>query len=208
MIKVEITTETIERANSYVDLLTKTEFAKYVSQRMFDSLKVTADDGKNGGKVLPSLNKLNAGLRKRYLMGAFVKLYLMQDYDPVEGDDALMSQDDYDNYAGSHIFNEMNRLKSNSAIRDKVFDILSDFKELTEIVDTETEGILAALNDPVSRIYMTLTQMATPEEISGLLDDINSKRDEIDDYIKTMKEGVIPGAEEIEQKPEDGKKKE
>ena len=175
------------------------EFARYVSQRVFDSLKVTAEN--NGeSKVLPSLNKLNQGLRKRYLMGAFVKLYLQQEYIPVEGDEWLMAQDDYDNYAGSHIFNEMNRLKSNSIIRDKVFDILSDYKELTEIVDTEAEGMLNGLNDPVSRIYMAFTQMLKPEEVSGMLKDINEKKDEIDQYIKDMKDGMLAGKPDGEKK--------
>lgn len=183
MIKYEITAELIEKANDYVPLAGKEAFAKYASVKCFDTLKVTAQKNNNDMSVMPNLSKVNTALRNRYLMGAFVSLYLRQKFDPVEGDEFLMSQDEYDNYAGSHIFNEMNRLKSNSVIRDKVFDILSDFKELTAMLDAEIEGTLFALNDTVSRLFMAFTQIMEPQAVEQMLNDINSTKDEIEQYI-------------------------
>ena len=197
MIKQEITAETIEQANSYVPLLKKAEFAKYAAQRCMIGLNVTADDGLGHERAMPSLNKVDPALRSRYLMSAFVKLYLRNgNFIPVENDEILMSQDEYDNYAGSHIFNEMNRLKSNNSIRNKVFDILSDFKELTAMFDAELNGMLYALNDPVARIYMAFTQMMNPEEVSQMLSDINTKKGEIEQFISEMNSNAEEQTEE------------
>ena len=137
---------------------------------------------------MPSMYKINAALKSRYLLGAFLKLYLKEEYVPVEGDEWLLSQDDYDNYKSGHLFNEMNRFKSNNEIRDKVFDILSDFKELTTMFEEELEGSLLALNDVVSRIYMAFTEMVTPDQVSEMLNDINQSKDEIEQYIAEHKE--------------------
>lgn len=188
MIPYKFTAETIINAESYVPLAKKVEFINYASERCFTSLKITSNPETAQAKVMPSMYKINAALKSRYLLGAFLKLYLKEEYVPVEGDEWLLSQDDYDNYKSGHLFNEMNRFKSNNEIRDKVFDILSDFKELTTMFEEELEGSLHALNDVVSRIYMAFTEMVTPDQVSEMLNDINQSKDEIEQYIAEHKE--------------------
>lgn len=188
MIPYKFTAETIINAESYVPLAKKVEFINYASERCFTSLKITSNPETAQAKVMPSMYKINAALKSRYLLGAFLKLYLKEEYVPVEGDEWLLSQDDYDNYKSGHLFNEMNRFKSNNEIRDKVFDILSDFKELTTMFEEELAGSLHALNDVVSRIYMAFTEMVTPDQVSEMLNDINQSKDEIEQYIAEHKE--------------------
>lgn len=183
MIPYTVTNETIIKAESYVPLAKKIEFVNYASERCFTSLKITSNPETAQSKVMPSMFKVNSALKNRYLMGAFVKLYLKEEYVPVEGDEYLMSQDDYDNFKCGHIFNELNRLKSNAELRDKVFDILYDYKELTTMFEEEVNGSLNAMNDTVSRIYMAFTDMLTPEQVSDMVKDINSSKDEIEQYI-------------------------
>ena len=188
MIPYKFTAETIINAESYVPLAKKVEFINYASERCFTSLKITSNPETAQAKVMPSMYKINAALKSRYLLGAFLKLYLKEEYVPVEGDEWLLSQDDYDNYKSGHLFNEMNRFKSNNEIRDKVFDILSDFKELTTMFEEELAGSLHALNDVVSRIYIAFTEMVTPDQVSEMLNDINQSKDEIEQYIAEHKE--------------------
>lgn len=190
MITYKFTAETIINAESYVPLEKKVEFINYASERCFTSLKITSNPETAQAKVMPSMYKINAALKSRYLLGAFLKLYLKEEYVPVEGDEWLLSQDDYDNYKSGHLFNEMNRFKSNNEIRDKVFDILSDFKELTTMFEEELAGSLHALNDVVSRIYMAFTEMVTPDQVSEMLNDINQSKDEIEQYIDEHKEEI------------------
>ena len=130
-------------------------------------------------------------------MSAFVKMYLNEEYVPVEGNEWLMSQDDYNNYKSGHIFNEMNRFKSNNEIRDKIFDILSDYKELVTMFEQEIEGSLKAMNDPVSRVYMLFTELMTPTQVSQMLDDITAQKDEIERFVAEQKKA----AEEAEGEP-------
>lgn len=183
MIPYKFTAETIVNAESYVPLAKKLEFINYAAERCYTSLRITSNPETAQAKVMPSMYKVNAALKSRYLMGAFIKLYLKEDYIPVEGDEWLMSQDDYDNFKSGHLFNEMNRFKSNNEIRDKVFDILSDYKELTTMFEEELLGSLNALNDVVSRIYMAFTDMLTPEQVTDMINDINHSKDELEQYI-------------------------
>ena len=196
MIPYKFTAETIVNANSYVPLATKLEFINYAAERCYTSLRITSNPETAQAKVMPSMYKVNAALKSRYLMGAFLKLYLKEEYIPVEGDEWLMSQDDYDNFKSGHLFNEMNRFKSNNEIRDKVFDILSDYKELTTMFEEELLGSLNALNDVVSRIYMAFTDMLTPEQVTEMINDINHSKDELEQYIAERKQEEAAAEEE------------
>lgn len=195
MIPYKITPETISKANSYAPLAKKLEFVQYAAERCFTALNITASLNDMQTKTMPSMYKINTGLKSRYLMGAFLKLYLNEEYIPVEGDEWLLAQDDYDNYRSGHIFNEMNRLKSNNDIRDKVFDILSDFKELTAMLEEDLSESLTAMNDPVSRIYMTFTEMLAPEQVKQMLEDISAQKDEIEHFIAETKAEAAEAAE-------------
>lgn len=196
MIPYKITAETIVNANSYVPLAQKLEFINYAAERCYTSLRITSNPETAQAKVMPSMYKVNAALKSRYLMGAFIKLYLKEEYIPVEGDEWLMSQDDYDNFKSGHLFNEMNRFKSNNEIRDKVFDILSDYKELTTMFEEELLGSLNALNDVVSRIYMAFTDMLTPEQVTDMINDINHSKDELEQYIAERRQEEAAAEEE------------
>lgn len=196
MIPYKFTAETIVNANSYVPLAKKLEFINYAAERCYTSLRITSNPETAQAKVMPSMYKVNAALKSRYLMGAFLKLYLKEEYIPVEGDEWLMSQDDYDNFKSGHLFNEMNRFKSNNEIRDKVFDILSDYKELTTMFEEELLGSLNALNDVVSRIYMAFTDMLTPEQVTDMINDINHSKDELEQYIAERKQEEAAAEEE------------
>ena len=196
MIPYKFTAETIVNAESYVPLAKKLEFINYAAERCYTSLRITSNPETAQAKVMPSMYKVNAALKSRYLMGAFLKLYLKEEYIPVEGDEWLMSQDDYDNFKSGHLFNEMNRFKSNNEIRDKVFDILSDYKELTTMFEEELLGSLNALNDVVSRIYMAFTDMLTPEQVTDMINDINHSKDELEQYIAERKQEEAAAEEE------------
>ncbi len=198
MIPFKITPETIEKASSYASLADKIEFINYATERSFTSLNIVANPDVPQARVMPNMFKVNTGLKNRYLMGAFLKLYLHEEYTPVEGDEWLLSQDDYDNYRSGHIFNEMNRFKSNNEIRDKVFDILSDYKELTTMFEEELKGSLNAMNDVVSRIYMSFAEMLTPGQVEQMLNDINAQKEEIEQYMAEAKAEAEAEAEKEE----------
>lgn len=187
MIPYEITEETIKNATSYVPALEKERFIQYAASRCFITLNISALPNNSSKKAMPAMYKINTLTKNRYLMGALAKLYLHEDYIPIKDDEWLMSLDDYDNFKSGHIFNALNRFKSNNEIRDKVFDLMSDFKELTMMLEEELEETSKALNDSVSRIYMMLCEMLSPQEMENMLKTLEEKTSELESYMESKK---------------------
>lgn len=174
-----VTEEMINAANDYVPVSEKAAIAEEIAEKCFDKLNVTV-----GGNVLPPMYKESSMLKNRYLMGAFVKLYLGIDFESEETDRLLMSASDYDKYAGAHIFNQMERMKSKAALRDKCFDIMGDYKILEKTVNTEVYAMLNAMNDFLGRAVLHIGTMATPEAVQEALSQLGSIKEELAEYGK------------------------
>lgn len=110
----------------------------------------------------------NPAMRWRYMMGVLLNFYLGMDFEPVEGEKWLMSQDDYDRAAAKHPMNELERMKSDAGARNAVFDLLRDYKDLDRLVGNEIAARIAAYNDLLPRLVELLTMTATPEALGQL----------------------------------------
>ena len=182
----KLTEEGLLAARDYVPLMEKAAFAAECAGRCFDRMEVRVE----GGQVLPYF-KENVERRSRYLMGGFVKLYLGEDFEPVEGETYLMSADDYDRWAGGHIFNQIDRMKGKGPnLRDKAFDLLADYRDLEKMLKTEIYGMLQAMNDPVSRFQDLAAQSMTPEAVQKTLDDLKEARSAFDAAFQQRKDGA------------------
>ena len=73
----------------------------------------------------------------------------------VEHEDGMLTEAEYDRYAGSHLTNQIERLKkiggANEAVRNRCFDLLSDYRDLERRMNAELFGLLTAQNDAVQR---------------------------------------------------------
>lgn len=110
----------------------------------------------------------NPAMRWRYMMGVLLNFYLGMDFEPVEGEKWLMSQDDYDRAAAKHPMNELERMKSDTGARNAVFDLLRDYKDLDRLVGNEITARIASYNDLLPRLVELLTMTATPEALGQL----------------------------------------
>lgn len=110
----------------------------------------------------------NPAMRWRYMMGVLLNFYLGMDFEPVEGEKWLMSQDDYDRAAAKHPMNELERMKSDAGARNAVFDLLRDYKDLDRLVGNEIAARITAYNDLLPRLVELLTLTATPEALGQL----------------------------------------
>ena len=146
MDKKILTKEMIQEAEDYTPNAFKKAWCGETAPKCFDRLAITAD-----GEPMPPMYMVNEGLKKRYLMTVFVKGYLKQECEPDSGDEALMSEADYDRWAGSHVFCQMERLKKDKDICDKCYDMLYDFRELDKRLSAQISGLLNAQNDFVQR---------------------------------------------------------
>ena len=171
--KVYITENDLRNANTYVPLMEKVAFVDACATGCFDRLTITPDG--SIGAALPYMYKENSQIKSRFLMGALVKLYLGKDFEPVEGTEFLMSADDYDRWAGAHIFNQIERMKGKGVeLRDIAFDLLHDFKDLEKRMNGEIYGLLQAQNDVVSRFQILLTAQTSPEAFAAQRADLDA----------------------------------
>ena len=152
---------------TYLPLAKKTEIAEHIGARAMVRYRSTVE---YGDEVLfdPVLYGEDSAMRARYLLGVLLGLYLGIDFEPVEGEEYLLSEDDYDRAASLHPLNTLERMKSDAKARDAVFDLLRDFKELERMVNAELSANLAARNDLLPRLLGVLTATASPAALGRL----------------------------------------
>jgi len=188
----KLTEEDIRNANAYVPLATKMEFVRYVAERCFDQLEISTNNGgKDKNSPLPSCYKVNTDKKTRYLMAALVGLYLGKKFKREEEktehnpdpDKWLMAIDEYDIYAGGHIFDQLNRMKNNVELRDKCFDIQADYSDLKYRLESDIKGLLGAMNDSASRLMAYIELASSPDEIKKAMDAMTENQEMLDQYL-------------------------
>ena len=152
---------------TYIHLTEKQKIAEHIASGSLVRYRSTVG---YGGEELfdAAVTAEDVPTRWRYMMGVLFKFYLRIEFQPVEGEDYLMAADDYDRAASIHVLNALERMKSDMGARDKVFDLLRDYKDLERMVSVELNAQLAARNDLLPRILHVLTQTATPAALANL----------------------------------------
>ncbi len=187
--KITITGKMLEEARDYVPLAEKEAWVAENAPKVFDKLQITA-----GNEPMPPMYMVNAALKSRYLMAALARLYF--NVDPSVGcadsslskeepneDKWLMTVAQYDRWAGSHIFNQLERMKRDSGFRIKAFDLLADYKDLEKRFSTQISGLLAVQNDPVIRQSELSSAMVKelPQVMQAIKDYQDAKQGEMND---------------------------
>lgn len=169
--KIILTAEMIQAAKDYIPVVIKESWVNDCAEKCFNRLSITAD-----GEELPPMYMVNDSLKARYLMAAFVGLYLQEKYVSDEKDPMLMCEEDYDKWAGSHVFNQIERMKREPDVRDKCFDLLYDYRMLEKRFHSAIIGLLTVQNDPVIRQNeMMANQMKALPELLGQLKELQEK---------------------------------
>lgn len=180
----EITKEVMLQAEDYLPLGKKWEIANRIANFCVTSISYRLEVG--GIPVdVPDYHGRNTALRERFLLGVLFRFYLGIGFDPVEGEEYLVSLDDYDRAAKLHPMNALERFKSDPETREKVFDLLRDYKSFCEMVRAATEDIVAAQNDPVQRYLSAQAAAMTPEALQALTDAEGQLRQQIESLKKT-----------------------
>lgn len=182
----EITREVVQAAETYAELATKIGVAAELSALCITDMSYSIDVGGVNVDVPDYLAK-NVPAEKRILLGALFKLYLKIPFDPVEGTDYLMAQDDYDRAMRLHPMNTLERFKGDKEpeVKAKVFDLLRDYKELKDMACYALESTIEARNDPVARYLAAQTMMITPEALQTLTKAEEGLRERLDSLKET-----------------------
>lgn len=163
--RIEITKDFLTAACDYIPLKEKEAWTQINAPKCFDKLAITADD-----EAMPPMYSVNTGLKSRYLMGAFVKYYLQTEYEAEASDEALMTEAEYDRWAGSHVWNQIERWKRDFDVRDKCFDIITDYKDLEKRFGAQLISLLNVQNDAVIRQSEMMT--ASMKDLPQLLEQL------------------------------------
>lgn len=177
----------LENANTYIPADKKREFIDAAAVKCIDKIEVKYDESAQ----MPPVFAINMQRRARYLMGAFLRLYLNVLFE-CEGEDGyLITKDLFDAYGAGHIFNDVDRMKRrDAASRDKAFDLLEDFGALKREFCAETESLLAVMNDPCTRLMQMMFMQSTPQAIKHGQKELNALFDDLKKYSQKAQEGI------------------
>ena len=172
----------MEKADSYVKSADKQTFMDFAAPRCIDKIEVKTE-GESDAQMLPPSYRANEQRARRYLMGAFLRMYLHQPFEPVADDPWIMDEMEYDRWAGSHVFNQIDRMKKQGEnLRNKAFDMLEDYNNLRRYFYSEIEQLLSVMNDPCTRIMNMIQMQSTPEYVQAQLEQLKSVVAELDTY--------------------------
>lgn len=189
---MEINASTMKKIRTYVPVAEKVLFVESVAGKCVNAVQVGARDDVRSD-ALPTMYMENAERKARYMMGALLMLYLGVDFDGAGGDPYLPSWDDYDRFAGDHILNQIERLKTDVNVRGRCFDLLQDYRLLEKMLNAEVYGRLQVQNDPVSRLLAYMQTAVTPEYMNELAGELRNAQSKLISYTEGRKNGVADG---------------
>ncbi len=192
-----ITAEQMAKVSTYLPIMAKSEWVELVAEKCMNRVNMTANLG-DTDMALPPMYKENTEYRSRYLMGAFVKLYLHGSWEVGEDEDEwLMPIDEYDKWAGGHIFAQIEKFKADKELRDICFNLLNDYKDLELRLKAEIRDMMAIMNDPTSRQLAAQQMSMTPEAMEMAIEELNKAQEALKVYEENRKE-IIEKTEEEE----------
>lgn len=207
--EIIITAEDIANAASYVPVAEKKRVSQGIAFFCCEAAAPTAPESLNGLPTLPFMVQEDRKLRQQFQMGLLAD-YLGIEY-PVEvavlpgaeGEDAeqplthCMAEEEYDRWAGSHVLNQLERLKKSkeSGICDKVYDLLYDYKNYENMISVAIRDYMTIQNDPLNRAAEYISKFATEEATQAVMQalmqskgELNEALNEVDEY-KKQKQG-------------------
>lgn len=164
--KFIITEEMISKATDYIPFTEKIAIVDELAESCIEAVDKIMDGIATETQLpIPQLYKERCGAKQYFLMYYFLTKYLHID---IKAD--KWSDEQYDYFAGSHIFNQLERFKSgnNAEIKAKVFDILYDYKQLKQMLETEIYNLKESHNDGLSRLNDSISLFASPDNIKQL----------------------------------------
>ena len=109
-------------------------------------------------------------------LGAVMYFYFGEEI----GENITLTPEQYDMYAGSHVFNQIERFKADPATKNKAFDILSDIRDLEKRINCATYSLLQAKNDVAKRIMDTLQQLLAAGSLETVMDAVKEAQEGIE----------------------------
>ena len=163
--KIVITPEIVKNATDYIPLMKKQEMAETIAQKCIVKVLMKYTEKGDGTDSVPMPDRYQEYhmYTNLYLMGVLAHEYL---HIPYEGDgtgkeiidyeNLKMPANVYDQWGASHVLNQLEQMKTDRDLREKVFDLLNDFKDFRWMLAHEIDILLGHNNDVVTRMMQAL----------------------------------------------------
>lgn len=190
-----LTEEDFINADSYVAIASKAAEARLYAQYCIDKVEVKSEDGED---ALPPVYQENPMMKSLFGM-QFLLYHYFHKIAPDENGDIILTAKEYDEWGDGSILNSIERFKmsKNLDIRNKAFDIATDYREFYRMLGTEIASVLNANNDFLARFVEFFKSNITPETFTTALEGLKQAKKEIDDYKAEPKEWQKPDLEEV-----------
>lgn len=195
----KVTKEMLKNAITYMPLSVKKDVSKQIAELCLVDID-TDKQNKIGESLisLPHLKGEDLALKSIFMLNTLIGFYLDQDMPETdENGEEFDAFERYDEYAGGHLLNQIERFKSDPEVKDIVFDLMSDYKEFKKMVDTELYNMKANANDPIPRFSATVAVLGAPETMATIIEEIKKVGEGRSEEMQKLKEQM---AERIEQR--------
>lgn len=174
----QLTEQDILNATTYVPLSRKVAMARFIAEQSVLPIDIAADEGGTIVKFLPQRYAENYQARSVGQMIVLLQFYLNQ---PIEGN---FGEKEFDEWGESCVFNQLDRFKQskNPEVRNKVYDLLDDYREFCKFAGNEIAMELSVRNDPIGRITAWLSKEIPPELIKKIREGLTEAKDELTAY--------------------------
>lgn len=174
-----ISIKDVERAKSYIPASTKEYMARLMAKLIVRPLE---NDAGEDGKPLPPIRTEDRLRRAQCLNGVLAGWYFGANYEnekiTIVDEDGnrreeelhfVMSVASLDEWLEGHPINQLERLKKEKSIANKVYDILYDFRAFELMLNGTIHDEIEMANDPAIRIAEVLAVQTTPEQFKETL---------------------------------------
>ena len=191
-----ITEDIILNATLYVPIAKKSALARAFAEDCISKVEIKLN-GDDASSILPPRYQENPMMKSLYGMMTLLSEYLHMMPTDDEGN-VSMDADTFDEWGASSIMNQLDRMKSskNQEIRNRVYDILDDYREFYRMLGVEISSILANKNDMLSRFMQYFQSEITADIVKGALGGLQSALQDIKNY--TPEQEQLESSEAVE----------
>lgn len=209
--KIVITPEIVKSATDYIPLMKKQEMAETIAQKCIVKVLMKYTEKGDGTDSVPMPDRYQEYhmYTNLYLMGVLAHEYL---HIPYEGDgtgkeiidyeNLKMPANVYDQWGASHVLNQLEQMKTDREMREKVFDLLNDYKDFRWMLAHEIDILLGHNNDVVTRMRQALgasIKEMTADSMQELGEALqNEQPQEAEPEKKVSAEDIAKAASELE----------
>lgn len=183
-----ITEDVIRNATIYLPIAKKSALARTFAEDCISKVEIKLSNDGNSD-LLPPRYQENPMMKSLFGMMTLLSQYLHV-VEANEKGELSMSPQEFDEWGEASIMNQLDRLKSskNPEIKNRVYDILDDYREFYRMLGVEISSLLANKNDFLVRFMQYFQTEITQEALKGLMEGLSNAANELKEYAETPKE--------------------